>query len=106
VASASRDSRRQTAALAAHARHAKSPILNDLFRRVSATPHTVIETNSVATLWARLRQGRWSSVMPQTYLALFGAFEGLPWSNPKRAISLAWRQPTESHKLDRQLAVA
>jgi DNA-binding transcriptional LysR family regulator len=32
-------------------------ILNDLFRQVSAKPHTVIETNSVATLWAHLRQG-------------------------------------------------
>ncbi len=71
-------------------------ILNALFRRVAAEPRTVIETNSVATLWAHLRQGRWSSVMPQTFLALFGAFEGL------RAIPLV--DPEASHVIG--LAVA
>jgi DNA-binding transcriptional LysR family regulator len=101
-------------------------ILNDLFRRVSATPHTVIETNSVATLWAHLRQGRWSSVMPQTYLALFGAFEGLlaiPLVEPEAShiigLATADREPLlpvtramlevatgVARKLDRQLAVA
>ncbi len=100
-------------------------ILNDLFRRVDVKPHTVIETNSVATLWAHLRQGRWSSVMPQTFLALFGAFEGLraiPLVEPEAShiigLTTADREPllpvtramldvatTVARKLDRRLAV-
>jgi DNA-binding transcriptional LysR family regulator len=47
-------------------------ILNGIFRGVGAEPRAVIETNSVATLWSHLRLGRWSAVMPQTYVALFG----------------------------------
>jgi DNA-binding transcriptional LysR family regulator len=100
-------------------------ILNELFRQVSAKPHTVIETNSVATLWAHLRQGSWSSVMPQTFLALFGAFEGLsaiPLIEPEAShiigLTMADREPllpvtremleiakTVAGKLDRRLAV-
>jgi DNA-binding transcriptional LysR family regulator len=100
-------------------------ILNELFRQVSAKPHTVIETNSVATLWAHLRQGGWSSVMPQTFLALFGAFEGLraiPLIDPEAShvigLTMADREPllpvtremleiakTVGRQLDRHLAV-
>jgi DNA-binding transcriptional LysR family regulator len=42
-------------------------ILNDLFRQVSAKPHTVIETNSVATLWAHLRQGGGRASCPKHF---------------------------------------
>jgi DNA-binding transcriptional LysR family regulator len=100
-------------------------ILNELFRQVAAQPRSVIETNSVATLWAHLRQGRWSSVMPQTFLALFGAFEGLraiPLVDPEAShvigLAMADREPllpvtramleiakTVARKLDRHLAV-
>jgi DNA-binding transcriptional LysR family regulator len=100
-------------------------ILNGIFLRVAAQPHSVIETNSVATLWAHLRQGRWSSVMPQTFLALFGAFEGLraiPLVQPEAShiigLTMADREPllpvtramldaarTVARRLDRQLAV-
>ncbi len=52
-------------------------ILDGIFRGVGKEPRIIIETNSVATLWAHLRQGRWSAVMPQTFFALFGSFEGL-----------------------------
>lgn len=37
---------------------------------VTATP--AVETNSVLALWAHLQTGRWSSVLPQTFLHLFG----------------------------------
>jgi len=37
---------------------------------VAATP--VVETNSVLALWAHLQTGRWASVLPQTFLHLFG----------------------------------
>jgi DNA-binding transcriptional LysR family regulator len=52
-------------------------ILNGIFRQVGARPNSVIETNSVATLWAHLRQGRWSAIMPQTFLSLFGNLDGV-----------------------------
>jgi DNA-binding transcriptional LysR family regulator len=101
-------------------------ILNGLFLKAAVRPHTVIETNSVATLWAHLRQGRWSAVMPQTFLALFGAFEGLraiPLIEPEAShvigLAMAAREPllpvtramlevatSVSRKLDRRLAIA
>ena len=61
-------------------------ILNGIFRGLATEPRAVIETNSVATLWAHLRLGRWSAVMPQTYFALFGAMPGLstiPLNDPE-----------------------
>ena len=101
-------------------------ILNDLFRRAAVKPRTVIETNSVATLWAHLRQGGWSSVMPQTFQALFGALEGLraiPLVKPEAThvigLAMADREPLlpvtramldvarqVAAKLDRRLVVA
>lgn len=37
----------------------------------------VIETNSVLTLWSHLKTGACSSVLPQTFLHLFGDHEGI-----------------------------
>ncbi|MEA2779634.1 MAG: hypothetical protein QOK29_1178 [Rhodospirillaceae bacterium] len=101
-------------------------ILNDIFRQVGTTPNTVIETNSVATLWAHLRLGRWSAVMPQTFLTLFGGFEGLgaaqlvePQINHIIGLTTADREPLlpvtramlevargVGKKLERSLAIA
>jgi DNA-binding transcriptional LysR family regulator len=64
-------------------------ILNGIFRQVDARPNSVIETNSVATLWAHLHQGRWSAIMPQTFLGLLGNLDGV------RAIPLV--EPEPSH---------
>jgi DNA-binding transcriptional LysR family regulator len=47
-------------------------ILNGHFRDAGAAPRPSVETNSVITLCAHLRSGQWSSVLPQTFLSLFG----------------------------------
>jgi DNA-binding transcriptional LysR family regulator len=47
-------------------------ILNAHFRKAGTVPRPAIETNSVITLCSHLRSGRWASVLPQTFLALFG----------------------------------
>jgi DNA-binding transcriptional LysR family regulator len=52
-------------------------ILNGLFAAHGVTPHATIETNSVLTLWAHLRTGRWSSILPHPFLYLLGVPEGL-----------------------------
>jgi DNA-binding transcriptional LysR family regulator len=66
-------------------------ILNGHFREVGASPRPSVETNSVITLCAHLRTGQWSSVLPQTFFALFGDPSGL------RAIPLV--EPDVSHSV-------
>ena len=66
-------------------------ILNAHFRDVGATVHPQIETNSVITLCSHLRSGQWSSILPQTFLSLFGEPAG------SRAIPLV--QPEVSHSV-------
>jgi DNA-binding transcriptional LysR family regulator len=52
-------------------------ILNSLFAAAGSTPRAMVETNSVLTLWAHLRSGQWSSVLPNSFLYLFGEPEGV-----------------------------
>lgn len=52
-------------------------ILDARFATAGITPSPAIETDSVVALWAHLRTGAWSSVLPQTFPALFGSPEGL-----------------------------
>jgi len=52
-------------------------IVNAHFEAVGATVHPVIETNSVLTLWSHLASGACSTVLPQTFLHLFGQVDGL-----------------------------
>ena len=52
-------------------------ILDAHFAKVRVEVRPSIETNSVLTLWSHLRSGQWSSVLPQTFLSLFGQPEGL-----------------------------
>ncbi len=52
-------------------------ILNGLFAAHGVTPRAGIETNSVLTLWAHLRTGRWSSILPHPFLYLLGVPVGL-----------------------------
>jgi DNA-binding transcriptional LysR family regulator len=52
-------------------------ILNGLFAVHGVAPKAGIETNSVLTLWAHLRTGRWSSILPHPFLYLLGVPEGL-----------------------------
>ena len=52
-------------------------IIDEIFQGVGATPTPEIETNSMITLYAHVRSGRWSSVMPQAMVDVFGVPEGL-----------------------------
>ena len=47
-------------------------IIDDIFKSVGSTPTPEIETNSMITLYAHVRSGRWSSVMPQAMVDVFG----------------------------------
>jgi DNA-binding transcriptional LysR family regulator len=65
-------------------------ILDAELAAAGVSPHVGIETNSVLTLWAQVRSGRWSSVLPQPFLHLLGEPEGI------RAIELEAHAPAHS----------
>jgi DNA-binding transcriptional LysR family regulator len=52
-------------------------ILNAHFQSAGTTPEATIETNSVVTLWAHVRTGEWSAVLPQPFLYLLGQPAGI-----------------------------
>lgn len=64
-------------------------ILDGIFRGVGAEPQPAVETNSVTALCAHVSDGGWSTVMPHTWLHLFGPPEGL------RALPLV--EPESTH---------
>lgn len=52
-------------------------ILNGLFTAHGVSPRAAIETNSVLALWAHLRTGTWSSILPHPFLHLLGVPENI-----------------------------
>ena len=64
-------------------------ILDATFLELGATPRPVIETNSVLTISALLRTGKWSSILPHIFLKIVGAVPEL------RSIPLV--QPALTH---------
>jgi DNA-binding transcriptional LysR family regulator len=52
-------------------------IVDAHFAAAGVTIHPVVETNSVLTLWSHLASGACSTVLPQTFLHLFGQVDGL-----------------------------
>jgi DNA-binding transcriptional LysR family regulator len=52
-------------------------ILDMHFREAGATVQAAIETNSMITLWSHIRLGRWSTVVPHTFLLLLSRMDGL-----------------------------
>jgi DNA-binding transcriptional LysR family regulator len=52
-------------------------ILNGLFAAHGVAPRAAVETNSVLALWAHLRTGTWSSILPHPFLHLLGVPEGI-----------------------------
>jgi DNA-binding transcriptional LysR family regulator len=63
-------------------------IVNGYFEAVGTQARPQIETNSVVTLWGHLAGGPCSSVLPQTFLHLFGVPTGLaavPIDEPAKA---------------------
>jgi len=63
-------------------------IVDGIFRSVNRAPAPAIETNSVLTLCSHVRDGHWSSVMPHTFLHVFGVPTGM------RAVPLVDPEPT------------
>jgi DNA-binding transcriptional LysR family regulator len=52
-------------------------ILNGIFGASGVQIRTSIETNSVVTLWAHVRSGDWSTILPHPFLYLFGEPQGV-----------------------------
>jgi DNA-binding transcriptional LysR family regulator len=65
-------------------------IVNSVFAQVGAAPVPNVETNSISTLYAHVRDGPWSSVVSQMWLRLFDVPAGL------RAIPLVEPQAVRS----------
>jgi DNA-binding transcriptional LysR family regulator len=66
-------------------------ILDMHFHEAGAEVHASIETNSLVTLWSHVRFGHWSTVVPQTFLLLLGAMDGL--------VGIPLIEPSASHSI-------
>lgn len=66
-------------------------IVNGYFQEAGAPVRPEIETNSVLALWGHLAGGRCSSVLPQTFLHLFGVPKGLE--------AIPMEDPAEGHMI-------
>lgn len=63
-------------------------ILDMHFHEAAAEVHTVVETNSLITLWSHVRFGALSTVVPESFLLLLGELDGLvaiPLTEPNAA---------------------
>ena len=45
-------------------------IIDAQFHAAAVKPNAIIETNSLVTLWSHIRDGKWSTIVPQTFLLL------------------------------------
>ena len=70
-------------------------IVDGIFREAGGEPKPTVETNSISTLFAHVREGPWSSVMAHTWLHLFDVpvgMKAIPLVAPAttRTIGLVW----------------
>jgi DNA-binding transcriptional LysR family regulator len=66
-------------------------IINRNFQSGGAEPRVVIETNSITGLSSHVRSGRWSTVVPHTFVSLFGELRGvrtIPLTDPAASQSV------------------
>ncbi|GAA3830380.1 LysR family transcriptional regulator [Streptomyces chiangmaiensis] len=64
-------------------------VLDGLFAEAGLRPSPRLETDSVATLFAHVRTGRWASIVPHTWLHVFGVPHGMravPLVEPARSV--------------------
>ncbi|MEU3608737.1 LysR family transcriptional regulator [Streptomyces sp. NPDC035033] len=64
-------------------------ILDESFAGAGSRPSPRVETDSVAALFAHVRTGRWASIVPHTWLHVFGVPHGMravPMTEPDRAV--------------------
>jgi DNA-binding transcriptional LysR family regulator len=52
-------------------------VLDAVFAEAGVRPSPRVETDSVATLFAHVRTGRWASVVPRAWLHVFGVPHGM-----------------------------
>lgn len=83
-------------------------IVNAIFAAAGADPRPTVETNSISTLYAHVRDGTWSAVMAHTWLHLFGvpaALRAIPLVKPEttRSIGLVVRSREPEPLLARAL---
>ncbi|MFE4588605.1 LysR family transcriptional regulator [Streptomyces laurentii] len=66
-------------------------VLDEVFAEAGVRPEPRVETDSVAALFAHVRAGRWASVVPHTWLHVFGVPHGMravPMTEPDRTVPL------------------
>lgn len=83
-------------------------IVDGIFQEAGAEPRPTVETNSVSTLFAHVRDGPWSSVMAHAWLHLFDVPAGMraiPLVEPvtTRTIGLVWLDRDPESMLARAL---
>ncbi|MDG9718035.1 LysR family transcriptional regulator [Streptomyces sp. DH24] len=64
-------------------------VLDEVFAEAGVRPSPRVETDSVASLFAHVRTGRWASVVPHTWLHVFGVPPGMravPLTGPARTV--------------------
>ncbi|MFD7064534.1 LysR family transcriptional regulator [Streptomyces sp. NPDC059906] len=64
-------------------------VIDALFNEIGLRPSPRIETDSVATLFAHVRTARWASIVPHTWLHVFGIPHGMqavPLIEPARTV--------------------
>ena len=71
-------------------------IVNAIFRKAGGVPRPSIETNSITTLVAHVRDGSWSSVMARAWLHIFDVpadLRAIPLIDPEttQSIGLVWK---------------
>jgi DNA-binding transcriptional LysR family regulator len=66
-------------------------IIDAIFRAAGTEVRAVMETNSIVTLWSHIRFGRWSTVVPHTFLLLLG--------QQSEVLTLRLAEPDASHIL-------
>jgi DNA-binding transcriptional LysR family regulator len=71
-------------------------IVNALFREAGVAPRPRVETNSITTLVAHVRDGHWSSVMARAWLHVFDVpadLRAVPLVDPEASpsVGLVWR---------------
>lgn len=64
-------------------------VLDEVFAEAGLRPSPRVETDSVAALFAHVRTGRWASIVPHTWLHVFGVPHGMravPMTEPDRTV--------------------
>ncbi|MFG2503791.1 LysR family transcriptional regulator [Streptomyces sp. NPDC048441] len=66
-------------------------VLDELFAEAGLQPSPQVETDSVAALFAHVRTGQWASIVPHTWLHVFGVPHGMravPMVEPDRTVPM------------------